>query len=137
MRDILPACDTQVVSLEDFSTEGALLTAYSHEGSLLMLHLDAFYESGRVVTDFLFEKRQSGLFFFDTQTIYNRPIYWDSTKAGEMGDTEFFDPEKSKITEFRMYFFRTTFPISGMNMERSSKHRMHPRQRWEKKYWLN
>ena len=105
VRDCLPQSKTMHVELENVSTEGAGLTAFSLNDTLLMIRQEVFYEMGKRITEFYF-KNDSLNFLFEQEIHYNRPIYWDSTRAAESGDSEVFDKRKWIIKEERLYFYK-------------------------------
>ncbi|WBL27008.1 hypothetical protein [Zunongwangia sp. HGR-M22] len=93
----------KTVPLLENSAEGATITGYYQHSHLKMMSASWFSETGKKSTEFYIE--QGKLFFVLEKTYtYNRPIYWDATKAKNNGDDEVFDLKKSKITENRVYF---------------------------------
>jgi hypothetical protein len=89
--------------LFDESSEGGEAKFYYQNGHLEKIVSQHFGEKGQMQTEYYLQNGQLSFVFEKTEE-YNRPIYYDSDMAEEFGDTEAFDPKKSKKIEKRSYF---------------------------------
>jgi len=85
------------------STEGGIARIYrgiDGPEKLVVRHYGELFQS--ITEYFILDYELS--FVIERTLKYNRPIYYDSLAMLEMGDTEFFDPKKADLEEFRSYF---------------------------------
>ncbi|MEL6672073.1 MAG: hypothetical protein AAFR61_07765 [Bacteroidota bacterium] len=100
----LAACDTLTKSDETGGTTAAGYTrAYYLEGEIQLIEQLGFYEKSQSRLEFYF-LRDTLCFAYERHESYNRPVYWDQTKAQEAGDTVVFDPGQTVLLEDRYYF---------------------------------
>ncbi|HLG03636.1 MAG TPA: hypothetical protein VI731_08585 [Bacteroidia bacterium] len=95
IRDNLQSYDTTETAIWDQSSEGGEVIGYFENDSLVLIEITYFGETGKTGLEFYFEKGQL-IFVLDKHYEYNRPIT----------DTVMFDPNKTKITEDRYYFYQ-------------------------------
>jgi flagellar basal body-associated protein FliL len=85
------------------SSEGGEGKFYYQNEQLEKIVAHHFGEMGQVIIEYYLHNGQLSFVFEKTEE-YNRPIYYDLDMMEEFGDTEAFDPKKSKIIEKRSYF---------------------------------
>ncbi len=95
--------DSAWVSVMDQSTEGGEATGYFRDGELLIARLWLLGETGKVFTSFYYAGGQPEVIHW-TDFRYNRPFYWNEQDRQDAGDTEVFDPARTKVIEHRFYF---------------------------------
>jgi hypothetical protein len=104
IRTHLSSYDTVTTAIADESIEdGYVKLYYDKNKSLKLIEVNWLGESGKRITEYYFDNDKL-IFAFDQDFNYNRPIYWDEQKAKEMGDSEVFDLNKTKVIEDRYYF---------------------------------
>jgi len=85
------------------STEGGEVISFFDKNEIKLIKTISYWETGKNITQYYF-KNQKLFFVFDQNFKYNRPIYWDKKKSKENGDSEYFNPKKTKISADRYYF---------------------------------
>jgi hypothetical protein len=94
--------DTVAIELNETS-EGGQVTYYYFEGRLEKIITQSFGETFQKITSYYL---MDGQLSFVNEKIwqYNRPIYYDKEMMEEGGDSEYFDFNKSTVTEVTSYF---------------------------------
>jgi hypothetical protein len=100
-------CGSQQLAQRDVpdarSTEGAAAEACIEEQGISYLHVTWYGETGRNEIEY-FLRNDTLLFALDHRLSYERPIYWDSTRAAAFNDTIVFDPARTDEEQDRYYF---------------------------------
>jgi len=104
IQDKLDTYDTTRTTIGGQSTEDGELTGYYDKDNLKLMTVVYYGETGKRQTDYYFDNGQL-CFVQDIFYRYNRPIYWDGTKAKENRDTVAFDSDKTEINEHDRYYF--------------------------------
>ncbi len=87
----------------DASTEGAVARIYKGPDGPEKIMVHYYGEMFQSLTEYYL--LDYDLSFVIERTLeYNRPIYYDSLAMIENEDSEFFDPQKATLEEFRSYF---------------------------------
>ncbi len=86
-----------------FSSEGGEAIFYNWNGKLQKVEAISFGEMGQVNAKY-YLKNDTLVFVYEKVLQYNRPIYQDEKRMKDLGDTEFFDLEKSEVIETESYF---------------------------------
>ncbi len=95
---------TDVITKQLFeTTEGGEINYCFKEDTLLKIEVLKFGETRKTTHEFYILNGQLSFSLFK-ETVYNRPITWDSTAMLTNNDNEVFDIEKSEIIEDRSYF---------------------------------
>jgi uncharacterized protein YacL (UPF0231 family) len=88
----------------DYSTDGAEITKYFDQDQLVKIRCEFYGETGKLFREMYIKDNQL-LFVFDQMYNYNMPYYIDDKKAKETGFESGHDPEKTKLSEHRFYFY--------------------------------
>ncbi|CAN0605599.1 unnamed protein product, partial [Ectocarpus sp. 12 AP-2014] len=92
----------KTVPVFHMSVEGGETTGYYKNDTIQKLSTVLLVETGKWFQECYF-KNEHLMFVLETYHRYNVPIYFDEELADEMGVTDVFDIEKTKITENRYY----------------------------------
>ena len=103
IKNNLQSYDTVRVSILDESMEGGYAIGFHNNLDFKLIEVTWFGEMGMRTVEYFFVQGQLCM-AFNTDFIYNRPIYWDEKTAKEMDDKEVFDPSKTRVKEDRYYF---------------------------------
>lgn len=85
------------------STDGGTITYYYKNNALQKVVATNYGESGKNLIEYYLLKGKLS-FVYEQDFAYNVPYYMDKAKAKELGDSEYFDPKKTKIRKNRSYF---------------------------------
>lgn len=85
------------------STEGGEAQFFYQEDSLFKIVVRSFGETRQAIHEFYLLNGQLSFSYYK-ETIYNRPLLYDSTSMIENNDNQVFDIKKSEIIEERSYF---------------------------------
>lgn len=118
-------------SIEGESAEGGEASFYYKNKRLEKIIARHYGETGQVLIEYYLLNGNLS-FVFEKDYKYNRPLFYDQKTMKENNDTEFFDFEKSEITETRNYFEKGSLihivnsqdcgaPFSGQYMEEEDK----------------
>jgi len=95
----LNTCVKSSLTLSEESTA----TFYHKPEGLQKIKEEYLGETGKTIHKYFYEDEKLAHVIHETHE-YNRPIYWNETKATEMNDDEFFDPEKTVVKSSAYYF---------------------------------
>ncbi len=87
----------------DESTDGADISKYYDGKECVKIRMEYYGETGKLFREY-YVKDDKLLFVFDQEYRYNMPYYMDSVRASQSGFNQWFDPEKTKLSESRYYF---------------------------------
>ncbi|MGL6126626.1 hypothetical protein [Chryseobacterium artocarpi] len=118
-------------SIEGESAEGGEASFYYKNKRLEKIIARHYGETGQVLIEYYLLNGNLS-FVFEKDYKYNRPLFYDQKTMKENNDTEFFDFEKSEITETRNYFEKGSLihivnsqdcgaPFSGQYMNEEDK----------------
>lgn len=118
-------------SIEGESAEGGEASFYYKNKRLEKIIARHYGETGQVLIEYYLLNGNLS-FVFEKDYKYNRPLFYDQKIMKENNDTEFFDFEKSEITETRNYFEKGILihivnsqdcgaPFSGQYMKEEDK----------------
>lgn len=118
-------------SIEGESAEGGEASFYYKNKRLEKIIARHYGETGQVLIEYYLLNGNLS-FVFEKDYKYNRPLFYDQKTMKENNDTEFFDFEKSEITETRNYFEKGSLihivnsqdcgaPFSGQYMKEEDK----------------
>lgn len=103
IRENYNSYDTTMIDIWDESTEGGQATGFYDNGEPKLIEVVLLGETGKKRCEYYFNSGKL-IFAYNQGFHYNRPIYWDEKTAKENEDDEFFDPNKTTVTEDRYYF---------------------------------
>lgn len=103
IRENLDSYDTTMIQIWDESTEGGEAIGFYDKEEVKLVEVVLLGETGKHKIEYYFHNGKL-IFVFNQKFVYNRPIYWDEQTAKANGDDEFFDPNKTTVTEDRYYF---------------------------------
>lgn len=95
------------VSVKEYAlpddADGNIVGYISSNNNIEKVVVTQMASTGKKITEY-YLKNAHLVFVYEKEYEYNRPYYWDKKMMQENGDTEYFDINKSKITETRFYF---------------------------------
>lgn len=86
------------------STEGGEAAYYYLAGRLAKVEAWDFGETGKWLAEYYLQPDGQLSFVYEKAYSYNRPFYYDSATARQVGDKEEFDQDESRVEETRSYF---------------------------------
>jgi antitoxin component YwqK of YwqJK toxin-antitoxin module len=97
------------------TTEGGEVKYYILDGQIQKMIVQKYGEMFQQTTEYYLDNNQLS-FVFEKSILYNRPFNYGEQEMLENEDTEFFDLDKSKIIETRLYFENNKL-IEALNSE--------------------
>ena len=105
VRHILLSEDYHQAPVVEFNgcAEGGEAKVFSSQQYVERVVATCYGETGKSTAEYFFQRGKIS-FVSEKETLYNRPIYYDSAMAASNNELEFFDEARSTVTETRSYF---------------------------------
>ncbi|MCX6325719.1 MAG: hypothetical protein NT144_03555 [Bacteroidia bacterium] len=92
------------IDISNESTEGGEIICYIEDNKLCKATIEQCWESGKHLIIILFSNDNKIDTVLEAKVHYNRPFYFTKRTAMEIGDTEWFDDNKTKILKNKFFF---------------------------------
>lgn len=103
INDQLSSCDTIFLSSWEKSSEGISVMGYVNRRDIRLICVTWFGAIGKKEMYYYFSQNKL-ICALEKNSVYNRPINWDQNKAIENGDSEYYDPLKTQVSQKQYYF---------------------------------